>query len=375
MRIAQIAPLTEAVPPKLYGGTERVVSWLTEELVALGHDVTLFASGDSCTSAKLEADLAARAAPRRLGPRSHCAAHVDARARPPARRRIRRPAFSSRLLSVLAVLAPVDAVRHDAARPARPARASAGVRHVHRSVPVVSISNAQRRPLPQARWLRTVYHGLPEQLLTPQRRQARLPRVPRPHRAGEGASTAQSASPSAAACRSRSPPRSTGSTATISSEQIKPLLACRGVEYIGEISDDAEVRIPERRARAADADRLARAVRPGDDRGDGLRHAGDRLQPRLGAGGHRGRRDRLHRRQTRRARRSDRQPAAACSRARRSARASRSASPRAAWRGEYLEIYRELIAAGRRPLRTVNGATKPAHRHQTGIDGGLYVGD
>ena len=47
MHIAQIAPLTEAVPPKLYGGTERVVSWLTEELIALGHQITLFASGDS----------------------------------------------------------------------------------------------------------------------------------------------------------------------------------------------------------------------------------------------------------------------------------------------------------------------------------------
>ena len=54
MRIAQIAPLTEAVPPSLYGGTERVISWLTEALVDLGHDVTLFASGDSETSAKLE---------------------------------------------------------------------------------------------------------------------------------------------------------------------------------------------------------------------------------------------------------------------------------------------------------------------------------
>jgi hypothetical protein len=54
MRIAQVAPLTEAIPPKLYGGTERVVHWLTEELVALGHDVTLFASGDSITSATLE---------------------------------------------------------------------------------------------------------------------------------------------------------------------------------------------------------------------------------------------------------------------------------------------------------------------------------
>src|SRR5256885_12100572 len=55
MRIAQVAPLTEAVPPKLYGGTERVVHWLTEELVALGNDVTLFASGDSKTSGRLDA--------------------------------------------------------------------------------------------------------------------------------------------------------------------------------------------------------------------------------------------------------------------------------------------------------------------------------
>jgi hypothetical protein len=53
MRIAQVAPLAESVPPKLYGGTERVVAWLTEELIALGHDVTLFASGDSATSARL----------------------------------------------------------------------------------------------------------------------------------------------------------------------------------------------------------------------------------------------------------------------------------------------------------------------------------
>src|SRR3954462_11226392 len=53
MKIAQIAPLVESVPPTLYGGTERVVSWLTEELVAMGHDVTLFASGDSQTNARL----------------------------------------------------------------------------------------------------------------------------------------------------------------------------------------------------------------------------------------------------------------------------------------------------------------------------------
>ena len=79
MRIAQIAPLTEAVPPKLYGGTERVVSWLTEALVEQGHDVTLFASGDSVTAAKLEPMW-----PRALRldgaiPRSECPAGADAR--------------------------------------------------------------------------------------------------------------------------------------------------------------------------------------------------------------------------------------------------------------------------------------------------------
>jgi hypothetical protein len=55
MKIAQVSPLWESVPPKLYGGTERIVSYLTEELVRLGHDVTLLASGDSVTTAKLKA--------------------------------------------------------------------------------------------------------------------------------------------------------------------------------------------------------------------------------------------------------------------------------------------------------------------------------
>ena len=69
MRIAQIAPLHEAVPPKLYGGTERVVSYLTEALVALGHDVTLFASGDSQTDGDARSGVAARAAARPGDPR------------------------------------------------------------------------------------------------------------------------------------------------------------------------------------------------------------------------------------------------------------------------------------------------------------------
>ena len=64
MRIAQLAPLAEAVPPKLYGGTERVVSWLSEELVEMGHEVTLFASGDFNYKCVARSLLASGAAPR-----------------------------------------------------------------------------------------------------------------------------------------------------------------------------------------------------------------------------------------------------------------------------------------------------------------------
>ena len=128
MHIAQIAPLTEAIPPKLYGGTERVVSWLTEELIALGHEVTLFASGNSMTSAQLEAVW-----PRALrldgAVRDPNALHMLMLERVYQRAgRFRLSAFPSRLLSVLAVLPAADAVRHDFARPARSARASAGFR-------------------------------------------------------------------------------------------------------------------------------------------------------------------------------------------------------------------------------------------------------
>ncbi|MGY4344398.1 glycosyltransferase involved in cell wall biosynthesis [Bradyrhizobium sp. GM7.3] len=78
MRIAQVAPLTEAVPPKLYGGTERVVHWLTEELVALGHDVTLFAQRRFADLGEAGRVMAPGAPPRRFRARSQCAAHGDA---------------------------------------------------------------------------------------------------------------------------------------------------------------------------------------------------------------------------------------------------------------------------------------------------------
>ena len=127
MHIAQIAPLTEAIPPKLYGGTERVVSWLTEELIGLGHDVTLFASGDLVTSAKLEA----------IWPR---ALRLDGSVRDPNAlhmamlERVCRNAGDFDILHChldyypfSLLLAAADAVRLHDARPARSARPSAGL--------------------------------------------------------------------------------------------------------------------------------------------------------------------------------------------------------------------------------------------------------
>ena len=167
MRIAQIAPLTEAVPPKFYGGTERVVHWLTEELVALGHDVTLFASGDSVTSARLEA-----AWPRAL--------RLDGSVRDPNAlhmmmlERVRQQATEFDLLHFHLDYYPFSLF----ARQATPFLTTLHGRldlpehqplfDTFSTVPVVSISDTQRRPLPQANWLRTIHHGLPESLLTPQ---------------------------------------------------------------------------------------------------------------------------------------------------------------------------------------------------------------
>ncbi len=166
MRIAQIAPLHEAVPPKLYGGTERVVSFLTEELVALGHDVTLFASGDSVTSAKLHASW-----PRAL--------RLDPAIRDPI-------APHMLLMEEVAQMADQFDVLHFHmdywpfslfGRMHKPFVTTLHGRldlpelqpvfNRFSRTPVVSISNSQRRPLPQANFVRTVLHGLPETLLTP----------------------------------------------------------------------------------------------------------------------------------------------------------------------------------------------------------------
>src|SRR6201987_704610 len=168
MRIAQVAPLTEAVPPKLYGGTERGVHWLTEELVALGHDVTLFASGYSRTSGKLEATW-----PKAL--------RLDGAVRDPNAlhmvmlERVRRKCDDEEFDFLhfhldyypwsLFERQPTPFVTTLHGRLDLPEHQR--VFDTFTSIPVISISNAQRSPVPQANWVKTIHHGLPENLLTP----------------------------------------------------------------------------------------------------------------------------------------------------------------------------------------------------------------
>jgi len=168
MRIAQVAPLTEAVPPKLYGGTERVVHWLTEELVALGNDVTLFASGDSRTSGKLEAVW-----PRSLrlegALRDANALHIVMLER--VRQKCDDEEFDVLHFHLdyypfsLFHRQPTPFLTTLHGRLDLPEHQS--VFSTFASVPVISISNAQRSPVPHANWIRTIHHGLPEKLLMP----------------------------------------------------------------------------------------------------------------------------------------------------------------------------------------------------------------
>ena len=166
MRIAQVAPLAESVPPKLYGGTERVVSWLSEELVALGHDVTLFASGDSVTSARLEPVWAK---PTRL-----------TRPRPDPM------AVYAALLQALAARADEFDVIHNHIDwihiPLLSRLRVPFVTTMHGRLdlpyiqevisrlprtPFISISDDQRRPVPDLNWLGTIHHGMPRDILRP----------------------------------------------------------------------------------------------------------------------------------------------------------------------------------------------------------------
>lgn len=166
MRIAQIAPLYESVPPALYGGTERVVHYLTEELVAIGHDVTLFASADSQTSA-------------RLIPGCERALRLDPTCKDPLAHHMVMMSRVTEMCNEFDVLHfhidylhfALSRVMHWPQLTTLHGRLDLDeLRTVYshfNDMGLVSISNSQRQPIPSAKWLATVYHGLPAEELTP----------------------------------------------------------------------------------------------------------------------------------------------------------------------------------------------------------------
>jgi glycosyltransferase involved in cell wall biosynthesis len=236
LRIAQIAPLYERIPPKLYGGTERVVSYITEELVRRGHQVTLFASGDSETGAQLAPEC------------------------PQALRLVGKPELGAFLqLPMLSDVYEGAANRFDVIHShidywsfpfARltnvPTVATMhgrlDVEELHpvyaryRSMPLVSISNAQREPLPAMNWVDTVYHGLPQDLLRfspgPGKYLAFLGRISPEKRPDLAIEVARRVGiPLKIAAKVDAVDREYFQTV------IKPLLSPPEVEYIGEIGE------------------------------------------------------------------------------------------------------------------------------------------
>lgn len=236
MRIAQIAPLYESVPPSLYGGTERVVSWLTEELTRLGHEVTLFASGDSKTEAKLVAVCAK-------------ALRLDEHCKDPLPHHILMMSeVFSQGESFDLIHSHVDYIHFPLAR----TTATPCITTLHgrldipdlvplyqyfREQPLVSISYAQRSPLSWANWQGTVAHGMPRNLLK--------------FGNGEGKYLAflGRVSPEKGLDEAIRIARRSGMLLRIAAkidpadrvfyeERIKPMLASEVVEFIGEIGSD-----------------------------------------------------------------------------------------------------------------------------------------
>jgi glycosyltransferase involved in cell wall biosynthesis len=166
MRIAQLAPLAESVPPKLYGGTERVVAWLVDELVDLGHDVTLFASGDSRTKGKLHAvwPRALRLGRKGVDPNAAYALLMEGIAKQATDFDVIHAHIDWLHLPLLGrVNVPFLTTAHG--RLDLP-----GLSEVLQAFPkagFVSISDHQRLPLPNACWIDTIQHGLPPDLFRP----------------------------------------------------------------------------------------------------------------------------------------------------------------------------------------------------------------
>jgi glycosyltransferase involved in cell wall biosynthesis len=284
MKIAQIAPLVESVPPTLYGGTERVVSWLTEELVRQGHEVTLFASGDSRTAARL-VPIVPRSlrldgihnsttynivmlgqVAERMDEFDVIHFHIDF---------FHYPLFRNMAHKTLTTLHG----RQDL--PELPALYKA-----FPHMPLVSISNHQRKPVPPVNWMGTVYHGLPNDLLKPGPGDggylAFLGRICPDKGPLEAIEIARRAGMKLKMAAKVDP-----ADQKYFDETVKPVLdASPHVEFIGEIDDTRKPDFLGKATALLFPDLLARTLRPGHDRKHGLRHARHRLQLRLGARDH-----------------------------------------------------------------------------------------
>jgi glycosyltransferase involved in cell wall biosynthesis len=236
MKIAQISPLMESVPPRLYGGSERIVSYLTDELVRQGHDVTLFASGDSVSSAKL-----VRCVPMAL--------RLDANVRDPIPYymlmldRVREMADEFDILHFH-----IDQFHFPLFRPIanRTVTTLHGRQDLHdlkplyvgfSDMPLVSISNSQRKPIANANFAATVYHGLPLQILKPTYQPsgnyvAFLGRISPEKRPDRAIRIAQ-----ALGVRIKIAAKIDKVDEAYFRESIAPLFNQPGVEYIGEIDE------------------------------------------------------------------------------------------------------------------------------------------
>lgn len=235
LKIAQVAPLYESVPPRLYGGTERVVSYLTEELVELGHEVTLFASGDSITQAELVA-----VSPRALRLDRAC---VD-------------PYIYHTLLleQVFQRHEAFDLIHFHTDYLHFPATRRLELRHLttlhgrldipdlvpfyreYAEMPLTSISSAQRKPLSWANWVANVYHGLPRSLFTPRAEPGKylavVGRVSPEKRVDRAIRIAlRSGMPLKIAAKVDKPDRE------YFTQVIEPMLREPSIEFLGEISE------------------------------------------------------------------------------------------------------------------------------------------
>ena len=235
MKIAQVAPLTESVPPSLYGGTERIVSYLTEELVGLGHDVTLFASGDSITSAELSpcCNRALRLDPTVGDTIPHLMLMID---------RVRQRAKEFDILHFHIDLLQFPPFHSVAARTLTTLHGRQDLGDLKpfysrfSEMPLVSISNDQRKPLPKANFVATIHHGIPPNLLRPSFERggylAFLGRISPEKRCDRAIRIARAAG---------IPLKIAAKVDKIDEDyfrsEIQPLLEGPGVEFIGEINE------------------------------------------------------------------------------------------------------------------------------------------